>query len=301
LSNEQQTERLAENVITSDNIQQFVLDRMNGTQPAEEVKPVEVKEVKETEVEKEAREEREEIESKNTPEHKEKVKNSYIKLREQRNEAREKTARLEAEIQKLKADKHGEAKADTEPARPDAATYTDAIKYAEDLAEWSVKNAMRKRDSELAQQQEEKRIQLMREDWNNKVAEAKKELPDYDDVVVNSEKAKSLVIDNKNIINEILESEHGPKIVYMLASREDLVYKLNKMSEREAFKYLGRLEEQIDAESVGKEKGEEVKASNVSSAPAPITPIKVATGEKVVDEKNLSMPEYKRLRRSGKI
>jgi hypothetical protein len=296
----------ASNLVTSENRAEFMAQRLGLDKVTE--KPVEVTEkvpeiVKE--VTKEAKSDEIVEESDDADdEHKEKVKNSYIKLREQRNAAREEAltaktekAALEAKIKLYEETKPTATKDAPASDKPLPSQYTDAFEYAEALTDWKVKAELSKRDEQAKVTAQEAHQTEVLADWNTRLLKTKQETPDYNEVI-----AESSVMVSDQVRDAIMESDVGPQVLYYLAGNPEEATKLGQMTLDKAYKTLGRIEAKFDAPA----KTEEVKAKpNISKAPAPITPLKNASvpAEKVDEngEFHGSIAEYKALRKAGKI
>jgi hypothetical protein len=131
--------------------------------------------------------------------------------------------------------------------------------------------------------------------WAERVAAAKAEMPDFDDMVNSSDVKVS-----DPVRDAIMESDVGPKILYHLAENPDLGKKLGEMSVIAALRHIGKLEVQFEKTETRKP----VVAK--SKAPAPISPIKVgaAAADVPVDSDGKfygSYQAYRAARLAGKI
>lgn len=291
----------AQNVVTSENLQEFQLNRMGIK--LEEHKE-EIKEEAKDEPKEEVKEEIEEEES-DGEEKKEKhsLKERFSKLTKQRNEAREEAARIKAEKDAVEAKlKEYETKIAPEPkqdenAKPDPKNFTDAFEYAEKLAQWSAKEAIRNKEKEEKERLDKEKQEKTLETWRSRLEKAKAEIEDYDEVLASTD-----VTVSDQVRDAILDSEYGPQILYQLASNEELAEKLGKMSVPAALREIGKMEAKLEKPI---EKKEEKLKVEVSKAPDPVKPI---SGGKVetepVDSKGevkVDFAQYKALRKAGKL
>jgi hypothetical protein len=224
---------------------------------------------------------------------------------EERAEAADKKAKeLEEKYSKPKVDEKKEE--DKKPKRED---FSDAFEYAEKLADWTVRQRLKEQaeaqEKKSKQEAEEKRISS----WNEKLSQARKDIPDYDETLDSSK-----VLVSEEVKEAILESDVGPKILLHLAKNPDEAEKIAKMTVGNAYKAIGRIEAKIQDVPPPKEEEKpkvEPKAE-VSKAPPPISPLKgasapVDTASKFTENKNTivsstnNLAEYKEARRSGKI
>lgn len=187
-----------------------------------------------------------------------------------------------------------------ENAKPDKDKYTDAFLYAEDLAKWAGKQAVKDKEESDRKNLRDKESQEKVEAWNDRLKKAKKDNPDFEDKISNS----SVKISNE-IQEAIIESEIGPTLLLHLAENPEEAEKIGKMTVGRALIALGKLEARLDAPKKT-EKREENEEVEVSRAPPPISPLKgsnapVGLPVNARGEWTGSLDEYKEARRSGKI
>ena len=156
-----------------------------------------------------------------------------------------------------------------------------------------------KRISEMKQQEaqakEAEERQKVINQWTSKVAEAKKSLPDFDDMVASSD-----VVVNDDIRDAILESDVGPQVLYHLAENTDFAKKIAGMSPKAALREIGKLEARFEKNEAPPQPVAK------SKAPAPINPIRSGSFKPDVplDSNGVfygTASQWKELRRAGKI
>lgn len=108
---------------------------------------------------------------------------------------------------------------------------------------------------------------------------------DFDDVV--NDIPKSAL--NIGVVEDILGTENSEKIAYYLGSNIEEAVKISKMQPRQRAIHLGRLDEKLSKVS-----------KKITSASGPISPVKTR-GKGPIKEEDLSMDEWVKLRRDGKI
>ena len=295
------SEKEAGQVLTSENAADFYSNKLgladnSQTPEAETSEPVEEAEQSEPSEEKEAKptEER-----KQNP----KLEKRFSEITKQRELARQEAAqeraareKLEAEVAELrKQSKPQEAK--PVDAKPQPSQFTDAFEYAEALADWSTEQALVRRDKEDAERRADVERQKIISSWAAKVAAAKADIPDFDDMVASSGVAVS-----DPIRDAILESDAGPQILYYLAKDDDAAKRITSMSPNAALREIGRLEARFEKQT----ETEPSKPVVRSKAPAPISPIRGASsgGEVGVDSDGKfhgSYQAWKEQRKAGKI
>lgn len=293
-------ERVAQTVVTGDTILAFQEERLGlNTEPEEVVETVE-EPVVESDADEVEEHEEEPQESDPQDEHKAKVKNRFVKLREQRNQARElaaqeaaKRTEYEAKIRELE-EKLSPKIDPAKDEKPDPNKYTDLDTFTNDLEKWKERQVKQQIEREAKEKVEREQAETIAKSWQQRLTEVKKEFDDFDDVVTNS-----TVQVSDQVRQAILESDVGPRILYHLADNPDVAEKIGKMTVIGALREIGRLEERLQTKQT---KPAPIKTVEVSKAPPPINPIRgesVATDEG--DGENLSIHRYKELRKAGKI
>jgi len=270
------SEKEAGQVLTSENAAEFYAQKMNLADQAPAEAEVEDSPSEPTESD-DRSESGAEKEAKPTEERKQnpKLEKRFSEITKQREQARQEAAqerearqKLEAEIAAIKQQQQPQ-QAKNADEKPQPSQFTDAFEYAEALADWSAEQALVRRDKEDLQRRADEAQQKVISSWANKVAAAKAEIPDFDDMVASSGVAVS-----DPIRDAILESDVGPQILYHLAKEDDLAKKIASMSPFAALREIGKLEAKF-------EKQPETKQSNPvgkSKAPPPISPIRNAGG-----------------------
>lgn len=222
----------------------------------------------------------------------------FSELAEQRREAERRAevaekARQEAERERDELRARIEPKKEELAPAPKPGDFTDAFKYAEALAEWTAKKAVaedrKAREEAEAKAKADAEREKVQKGWRERLVEAKKETPDWDDVVGSSELAV-----NDAVRDAIIESEYGPKILYLLADDPKLVEKINGQSILGQLREIGKLEARFDREADEKKAAAEQKDEPVrrqrTPPPEPITPVR---GGKVADDPIAADGEFK--------
>ena len=185
-------------------------------------------------------------------------------------------ARKEAEARNVELEKRLAALESTRPAqvetednrKPTPDDFKDAFEYVEALADWSAETALARREQEVKQKEVEAKRETVIKTWQQKLESTKAELPDYEDMVASSD-----VKVNDTIRDAILESDVGPRILYELASDDELAEKLTTMSTSSALKLIGKLEGQFE-KTEAPAKAEKKTVAAKSNAPEPIRPLR---------------------------
>lgn len=272
--------RLAANIVTSENLAEFAAQKLGLVdKPADEAVSTEA-----TEPEAEADQSGQDGEGKDataTDEAKEKKPNPKLERRfseitKQREAARDEARRereareaLETRLRELesKVNPPAEKPQNDLGDEPQPEMFNDMFEYAKALAEYTADKKLLERDNEEKARKAAAEQEAKFSAWADRVNAAKNELPDFDDMVQSSEVRVS-----DPVRDAIIESEHGPKILYWLAENTDYAKKLADMSAVSAIREIGKIEARFD-----KAKEPEPKAVvGKSKAPAPINPLRGA-------------------------
>lgn len=313
----QPEKRRPDTVVTSENLAEYQKHKLDI---AETVAPVvekkeEVKvepEAKQESLEIEAPEQVEKVETNEADENKKvlkkansKIETRFSELTHQRDEAKARAEAAERRAAELEAKlKPIPEKAAEENEKPDKSKYTDAFQYAEDLAVWSAKNALREKEESDRRARAEFEASERLNAWNRRLEETKKENPEFIDKVANS-----TVQVSAEVRDAIMDSDIGPKILLHFAENPEEAEKIGKMTVGKALIMLGKIEAKLTETPKKEEPKVETKDEvlpEVSKAPIPITPLKGASAS--VDlpinsrgEWTGTHEQYVAARRAGKI
>lgn len=304
-------ERRAATVVTSENMADFVAEKLGwNAKPAEAAPESPAAEPEQAQQTNQAAAEEakptDETERKPNP----KIERRFSEITKQREAARQEAERerqarveLEAKLRELEARVNPPA-AKAEPTeidpkpRPDQ--FTDAFEYAEALAEWSADKRVKEERAKEAQARAEQERAKVMESWSSRVNDFRSKTPDFDDLVASSD-----VVVSNEIRDAIFDSDVGPQILYHLAENPDVASKLQTMTPIGALRMIGKLEAKFEAAPAPAEKSEKPVA-RTTKAPPPITPIKASTNGPVteLDENRQfhgSYQAWKEARRAGRI
>ena len=225
-----------------------------------------------------------------------KLEKRFSELTKARKEAEARNVELEKRLAALESTRP--AQAETESNRkPTPDDFKDAFEYAEALADWSAENALARREQEVKQKEVEAKRETVIQTWQQKLESTKAELPDYEVMVASSD-----VKVNDTVRDAILESDVGPRILYELASDDELAEKLTGLTTAGALKLIGKLEAQFE-KTDAPAKAEKKTVAAKSKAPEPIRPLKSTSGVADVgmDGNDMSYQQWKAARQAGKI
>ena len=225
-----------------------------------------------------------------------KLEKRFSELTKQRKEAEAKVKELEDKLAARESFKEPQS-APENNRKPSPDDFKDAFEYAESLAQWSAEQALAKRDQEIKQKEVEAKRETVIQTWQQKLEATKAELPDYEVMV-----ASSSMSVNDTVRDAIIESDVGPRILYELASNDELAEKLSNMTTAGALKLIGKLEAQFE-KTEEPAKAEKKTVAAKSKAPEPIRPLRSTGGVADVgtDGSDMSYQQWKAARQAGKI
>jgi hypothetical protein len=226
-----------------------------------------------------------------------KLEKRFSELTKARKEAEARAEELEKRLAALESNPAPQQRQPEGNQKPTPDEFRDAFEYAEALANWSAEQALVRREQEVRQREAETQKQKVIQTWQQKLEVTKAELPDYEEMV-----ASSTVAVSDAVRDAIIESDVGPRILYELASDDDLAAKLTTMSIPSALKLIGKLEAQFE-KTEAPAKAEKKTVAAKSNAPEPIKPLRSTGGiaDVAIDGEKLSFQQWKAGRLAGKI
>ena len=295
-------ERLAANVVTSENLAEFNAKRMGLAEPLEVVEAVKTEPTPVEESRSEPTEASDDATATEDRKQNPKLERRFSEITKQRETARaeaqrEREARevLEAKVRDLeaKATPKAEPAADQEPM-PEQ--FTDMYEYAKALTDYRVDQRMNEEKQKEVQARAAAERDKVINVWADRVKAAKSEIPDFDDMVGSAD-----VTVSNEVRDAIFESEVGPRILYHLAENPEIATKLQGMTLTSALRHIGRLEAQFE-----KTEPQIKPVVGKSKAPSPINPIRSAANGRDVNltgdgEFHGSYQAWKAARLGGRI
>lgn len=295
-------ERLAANVVTSENLAEFNAKRMGLAEPLEVVEAVKTEPTPVEESRSEPTEASDDATATEDRKQNPKLERRFSEITKQRETARaeaqrEREARevLEAKVRDLeaKATPKAEPAADQEPL-PEQ--FTDMYEYAKALTDYRVDQRMNEEKQKEVQARAAAERDKVINVWADRVKAAKSEIPDFDDMVGSAD-----VTVSNEVRDAIFESEVGPRILYHLAENPEIATKLQGMTLTSALRHIGKLEAQFE-----KTEPQIKPVVGKSKAPSPINPIRSAANGRDVNltgdgEFHGSYQAWKAARLGGRI
>jgi len=198
-------------------------------------------------------------------------KRSYL----ERIAAETRAEKAERELAEIKAKSRPVQQSEDKP--PKAEDFATVAEFTEALTDYKV---AKKFEAEKARQEKERQDaeKATRErEFNARVAAAKTEFDDFDDVM-GSIAGTEMDRVHGDVIEYLQESEHGARLMYTLAKTPETLDRLRKLSPRRFIAELGKLETKWDKQPEKTASLSDVAASSaaapaVSKAPAPIQPL----------------------------
>lgn len=299
-------ERLAANVVTSNNLAEFNAHRMGLAAPT----PTEAVETTEpdTEVVEQSEQSEASDEAKATDERKQnpKLEKRFSEITKQREAARaeaqrerERSESLESRLRELEQrSAPQQTTVQSSDQEPQPSQFNDAFEYAKALAEYSTDKALRERDKQDADRKANEERSKVLETWSQKIEAAKSEMPDFDEMVQSADVAVP-----DYVRDAIIDSDVGPKVLYHLAENPDYARKISEMNPAKALRELGRLEARFEVKD---EPAQSKAVVSKSKAPDPISPIRStssATSAGIGSDGQFhgTYSQWREARKSGKI
>jgi hypothetical protein len=278
-------ERLASNIVTSENLAEFTAQKL-GLVDSEPAAPVAAHDNvnAEPDADDQSEQDREGNDATTADDQKErkpnpKLERRFSEITKQREAAREEARlereqreRLETRVKELegKVTPQAQAPQDDIGEEPTPDQFSDMYEYAKALAEYTADKKMAERDQQELNRKAAAEQEVKFKAWADRVNAAKSNLPDFDDMVQSSEVRVS-----DPVRDAIIESEHGPQILYYLAENTEIAQKLAGMSLVSAVREIGKIEARYERDA--KATVPDVKpVVGKSKAPAPISPLRGA-------------------------
>jgi hypothetical protein len=187
--------------------------------------------------------------------------------------------RLEGELNALKSQsKPEEPKAkveEKEDLEPDPEKYTDNKLFLKEWGAWNRRKALAEFAVEQAKIQQEEAMRRANEALATRIAQAKKDIPDFQEVIEAADRVKTVVPDH--VKAAIVESELGPQLAYHLAKHPEEQKRIFALPIAKALLELGKIElkyapKQAAADPAPVDGG--APPIETSKAPAPIAKLK---------------------------
>lgn len=162
---------------------------------------------------------------------------------------------------------------------------------AEQRVEYLAEQKARKAFEDYQQQEQAKHRALNeRQVWQQKIAQVKDELPDYDEVV-----ADSTIPMPNDLLQAIMQSDDGPRIAYHLASNPEYAYRLASLPPRDRDREFLKLELKMESQRSAP-KAQATKKPQVQTTPTPTPASTVQKSWESMDAMDFIRARNKQLR-----
>lgn len=205
--------------------------------------------------------------------------------------AERRIAELEAEVQKFQKPEEKPK----EQVEPKPEEFENAVDYARALAKYETQKALDERDRQQREAEQRAQMERQNELMRERVTLARKDLPDFDEVIEAASSAEFVV--PVHVQAAIIDSEFGPYLAYHLAKSPEEQARIFKMTPAKALLELGKIEAKL-AKADTKAEGTATKPPvETTRAPAPVGGIKADSGIVRADySKPMGFKEYKAAR-----
>jgi hypothetical protein len=214
----------------------------------------------------------------------------------QRLSAESKVVELQKQLDELKP-KAPEAVKPAELKRPSPKDFTDQDAYDKAMEAYDTARDERTRQAALEQGRQEARAAAQQQAMQAKVDQAKKDIPDFAEVVEAAAKRTTEV--PAHIRAAFYELDYGPQIAYELAKDAGLEKRIFSLSPAKALSELGKLELKYANKPtlVPDKKGPEQTPIETTRAPAPLQSVRATgEGEVKIDLSKADFATYKQAR-----
>jgi hypothetical protein len=194
---------------------------------------------------------------------------------------------LQRELDALKNPKSGPDSSEGDEPKPE--DFKTVGEYAKALTKYEVAQAKKAESAEQAKNTTKQQIETVQQQFAERIVATAKEIPDYYEVV---EAADWEVPHHMQAY--LVDSENGARLGYELSKDRALFDRIAKLSPIRAFAELGKLEDKLFAKKTETpDKGAPAASTQVSRAPAPITPLE---GKSTTVAKDPSQMNFAELR-----
>ena len=170
--------------------------------------------------------------------------------------------------------------ADPDSGRPAREKFADDESYVDALTDWKITQKLGPMQAKMAEQQQQSRQDV---EWDAKLAVAKKEYADFDDVLADAQEVPV----SQAMAQAIKGSNMGADLVYFLGKDPEYASKIARMDPVSAIREIGRIESYIEYDKTNKK-----PAVKVSKAPAPIKPVNSSSSPGSKNIEDMTPAEY---------
>lgn len=206
----------------------------------------------------------------------------------------------ERELERIRGGKSDGPKAGedegSDPDEPKQADFKTVGDYARAMIKYEAKKAGEAGRAQATQQRQQEHHDAIVGKFVERRDAFKAVTPDFDEVVEGA-----AIETGPHIAQYLVESEMGPHLGYHLAKNPDEITRLRKLSPSRQMAELGKLEVKLEAAKApapaNGANGARPAASDVSRAPAPISPLEGKSTPVTKDPSQMSVSELREYRR----
>lgn len=210
----------------------------------------------------------------------------------ERKAAVERAEALQREIDALKAGKSGTGPASTEGDEPKAEDFKTVGEYTRALVKWEKAQDRKVESAEKAKQTQQQNIEAATERLAERISEFAKATPDYAEVMKEADWEVP-----PHVQAYFVDSENPGQLGYYLAKNPDEYDRIAKLSPIRAFAELGKLEDKLTAKAAPAQAAAPA-TTQVSRAPAPITPLEGKSTTVAKDPSQMTFAELRAYRQA---
>jgi hypothetical protein len=185
-----------------------------------------------------------------------------------------------------------EANLKSTDGKPEPAKFDSHSDYVEALTDWKIDQKAKDRETKQAQDKVKSEHENVLKTYQDRVKAFSEKTKDFNDVLAEADDIQV----SPTVQQLIVESEHGPEILYELAKNREEVERLNKLSPLSAAREMGKIESRFSSNSSDKK----VETKKITNAPKPLETVggggKGSTPKSIFDS-NLSQSDYEAIRR----
>lgn len=218
------------------------------------------------------------------------------KLTRQKSELERQNRELAEKLAALEKPKAEDKPAKSDDQKPRSEDFESFDEFTEALTDWKLDQrakAQEAKDAEAkAKAETESRKQKAAEGWNDRVAEARKQFADYDEVL---EEAADIDVPAE-LESALLEA--GPAVLYHLAKDPAEAERISKLPVQTALREIGKIEAKIASQPAAKEEEPEPTPKpkpKPSQAPRPAKPLGGSSGA-LIDDDDLPFDQWEKRR-----
>ncbi len=202
----------------------------------------------------------------------------------------------ERELQRIRGAKSEGPKPgeDVDPDEPKQGDFKTVGEYTRALVKYEAEKAGKAGKAQAEQSRQQSEANAVIGEFVKRQEAFKAATPDYEEVIGDSD-----VIVPNIVTQYLMESEFGPQLAYHFAKNPDEVTRLKKLSPTRQIAEVGKLETKFEKKADAPVAA--ASRTEVSKAPAPISPLKGESVQVQKDPKDMTVQELREHRRKEAI